>query len=142
MAQRKWREIKQQPSMLPGPAVPGCSLVSFHFLWAILCPQAVQCFSVIVATDIVTNWLNIVTVSTFNNPWPVISPYIVTIFYCDSFSIHHQCHVSQYPGCTVLIANRIFWKTRADLLCLLEAELGVPEYGVDLSLRELPAAAR
>ena len=28
--------------MLPGPAVPGCSLVSFHFLWAILCPQAVN----------------------------------------------------------------------------------------------------
>ena len=42
MAHRKWKETKQQPSMLPGPAVPGCSLVSFHFLWAILCPQAVQ----------------------------------------------------------------------------------------------------
>ena len=43
MAHRKWKETKQQPSLLPGPAVPGCSLVSFHFLWAILCPQAVQC---------------------------------------------------------------------------------------------------
>ena len=42
MADRKWKETKQQPSMLPGPAVPGCSLVSFHFLWAILCLQAVQ----------------------------------------------------------------------------------------------------
>ena len=41
MAHRKWKETKQQPSMLPGPAVPGCSLVSFHFLRAILCPQAV-----------------------------------------------------------------------------------------------------
>ena len=39
---RKWKETKQQPSMLPGPAVPGCCLVSFHFLWAILCPQAVH----------------------------------------------------------------------------------------------------
>ena len=39
MADRKWKEIKQQPSMLPGPSVPGCSLDSFHFLWAILCPQ-------------------------------------------------------------------------------------------------------
>ena len=38
---RKWKEFKQQPSMLPGPAVPGSCLVSFHFLWAILCPQAV-----------------------------------------------------------------------------------------------------
>ena len=42
MAHRKWKEIKLQPSMLPGSAVTGCSLVSFHFLWAILCPQAVQ----------------------------------------------------------------------------------------------------
>ena len=37
MAHRKWKETKQQPSLLPRPAVPGCSLVSFHFLWAILC---------------------------------------------------------------------------------------------------------
>ena len=39
MAHRKWKETitKQQPSLLPGPAGPGCSLVSFHFL----CPQAV-----------------------------------------------------------------------------------------------------
>ena len=42
MAHRKWKETKQQPSMLPGPAMPGCSLVSFHFLWDILCPQVVQ----------------------------------------------------------------------------------------------------
>ena len=41
MAHRKWKETKKQPSMLPGPAVPGCSLVYFHFLWEILCPQAV-----------------------------------------------------------------------------------------------------
>ena len=41
MAHRKWKETKLQP----GTAVPGnmlgCSLVSFHFLWAILCPQGV-----------------------------------------------------------------------------------------------------
>ena len=35
MAHRKWKESKQQPSMLPDPAVPGCFLISFHFLWAI-----------------------------------------------------------------------------------------------------------
>jgi len=35
MSPRKWKEAKQQPSMLPGPAVPGCCLISFHFLWAI-----------------------------------------------------------------------------------------------------------
>ena len=42
MAHRKWKEIKQQLSMLPGPAVPGCCLVSFHFLWAILSTSTVE----------------------------------------------------------------------------------------------------
>ena len=32
MSHRERRENKQQPSMLPGPAVSGCCLVSFHFL--------------------------------------------------------------------------------------------------------------
>ena len=32
MLHRKGRETKQQPSMLPGPAVSGCCLVSFRFL--------------------------------------------------------------------------------------------------------------
>ena len=36
IAHRKWKETNQQPSMLPGPAVPGCCSVSFHILWAIL----------------------------------------------------------------------------------------------------------
>ena len=36
MAHRKWKETKQQLSMLPGPAVPGCCLVSYHFLWILL----------------------------------------------------------------------------------------------------------
>ena len=36
MSHRKRRETKQQPSMLPGPAVPGCCLVSFHFQCDIL----------------------------------------------------------------------------------------------------------
>ena len=44
MAHRKWNETKQQPSLLPDPAMPDCSLVSFHILWAILCPQAVLSF--------------------------------------------------------------------------------------------------
>ena len=34
MSHRKWKENKQQPSMLPGPPVPGYSLISFYFLWA------------------------------------------------------------------------------------------------------------
>ena len=37
MAHWKWKETKQQPSLLPSSVVPGCSLVSFLFLWAILC---------------------------------------------------------------------------------------------------------
>ena len=35
MSRRKQRETKQQPSMLLGPAVPGCCFVSFCFLWDI-----------------------------------------------------------------------------------------------------------
>ena len=35
ISHRKWKETKQQPNMLPGPAVLGCCLVSFHFLWVI-----------------------------------------------------------------------------------------------------------
>ena len=34
VAHRKWKETKQQPSLLPGSAVPDCSLVYFHYLWA------------------------------------------------------------------------------------------------------------
>ena len=41
MTNRKWKEIKQQPSMLPVPAVPGSCLVSFHFLWVILSTSTV-----------------------------------------------------------------------------------------------------
>ena len=42
MAHRKWREINQQPSMLPGTAVPGSCLVSFHILLAILSTSTVH----------------------------------------------------------------------------------------------------
>ena len=35
MSQRKQRETKQQPAMLPCPAVSGCCLVSFCFLFDI-----------------------------------------------------------------------------------------------------------
>ena len=42
MAHRKWKEFKQQPSMLPGSAVPGSCLVSFYFLWAILSTSTVH----------------------------------------------------------------------------------------------------
>ena len=44
MAHRKWKEMKQQPSLLPGPAVPGCCLIYLHFLWAILPIRPVLCF--------------------------------------------------------------------------------------------------
>ena len=41
MAYRKWKETKLQP-VTAGPGIMlGCSLVSIHFRWAILCPQAV-----------------------------------------------------------------------------------------------------
>ena len=42
MAYRKWREIKLQPgTAVPGNMLGSC-LVSFHILWANLCPQAVE----------------------------------------------------------------------------------------------------
>ena len=42
MGHRKWKETKRQPGTAgPGNMLGGC-LVSFHFLWAILCPQAVN----------------------------------------------------------------------------------------------------
>ena len=41
MAHRKCKETKQLPSMLPGSAVPGCCLLSFHILWAILSTRTV-----------------------------------------------------------------------------------------------------
>ena len=41
MAHRKWKEIKQQPRTAGPGNMLGCCLLSFHFLWAILCPQAV-----------------------------------------------------------------------------------------------------
>ena len=44
MAYRKWKETKVHPGT-DGPGnMLGCSLVSFHFLWAILCPQAVEVY--------------------------------------------------------------------------------------------------
>ena len=53
--------------MLPGPAVPGCSLVSFHFLWAILCPQAVLCFDPETATERAQGLLPRITVTFHSN---------------------------------------------------------------------------
>ena len=50
MAHRKWKEIKQQPSMLSCPA--GCRLVSFHILWANLSTSTVQCILIIWPTSI------------------------------------------------------------------------------------------
>ena len=42
MAHRKWKEIKQQPGTAGPDNMLGCCLISFHFLLAILCPQAVE----------------------------------------------------------------------------------------------------
>ena len=41
MANRKWKATKLQPGTTGPGNLPGSCLVSFHFLWAILCPQAV-----------------------------------------------------------------------------------------------------
>ena len=42
MAHWKWKETKQEPGT-DGPGnMLGCCLISFHFLWAILCLQALH----------------------------------------------------------------------------------------------------
>ena len=41
MAYRKWKETKVHPGTAGPGNMLGCRLVSFHFLLAILCPQAV-----------------------------------------------------------------------------------------------------
>ena len=52
IAYRKWKEIKLQPGTGgPGNMLGSC-LVSFHFLWAILCPQAVHTLQTTDYTDI------------------------------------------------------------------------------------------
>ena len=43
-AHRKWKETKLQPGTGGPRNRLGCCFVSFHFLWAILCLQAVQTF--------------------------------------------------------------------------------------------------
>ena len=42
MAYRKWKETKVHPGTARPGNMLGCSLVSFHFLWAFLCTQAVE----------------------------------------------------------------------------------------------------
>ena len=42
IAHRIWKEIKQQPGTAGPGNMLGWCLVSFHFLWVILCPQAVH----------------------------------------------------------------------------------------------------
>ena len=39
IANRKWKETKLQPGTAGPGNMLGCCSVSFHFLWAILCPQ-------------------------------------------------------------------------------------------------------
>ena len=47
IAHRKWEETKlQRGTAGPGNRL-GCCLVFFHFLWAILCPQAVDIISTV-----------------------------------------------------------------------------------------------
>ena len=42
IAHWKWKETKQQPGTAGPGNMLGCCFVSFHFLWAILCPHNVQ----------------------------------------------------------------------------------------------------
>ena len=67
MSQRKQRETKQQPNMLPGPAVPGCCLVSFYFLCYILCSHSLgtwdtsKCSKILRLKDILQTMMSNIT---------------------------------------------------------------------------------
>ena len=56
MSHRKRRETKQQPSMLPGPAMPGCCLVSFHFLSDIHSIHSVHFAALVIALGQALEW--------------------------------------------------------------------------------------
>ena len=87
MAHRKWSETKQQPSMLPGPAVPGCCLVSFHFLWAILYPQAVHCSK-----------SHFFILSAASSPWPLLP-------FCHSIHESFRCKWSNTSAGAIGMIN-------------------------------------
>ena len=56
---QEMERTKQQPSMLPVSAVPGCYLVSFHILWAILSTSTVHLSNGIHCTEkciVLTIW--------------------------------------------------------------------------------------
>ena len=67
MAHRKWKETKQQSSMLPDSAGPGCSLVSFPFLCYILCSHSLgtwdtsKCSKILRLKDILRTMMSTIT---------------------------------------------------------------------------------
>ena len=79
MAHRKWKETKQRPSMLPGPAVPGSCLVSFHILWAILSTSTVQLFFNYMTTLMVGIIPSTGYIHTVQN-WKTVICCILTVF--------------------------------------------------------------
>ena len=84
MAHRKWKEFKQQPIMLPGSAVPGCCLVSFHILWAILSTSTVY-YTVIGARMSHRKWRE--------NKQQLIRWPDLALLGCSLVSLHFQCDI-------------------------------------------------
>ena len=60
-AHGKWKETMPQPSILPGPAVPGCCLVYFHILWAILSTSTVESHQGLPQGRVIQPVINLVT---------------------------------------------------------------------------------
>ena len=113
MAHRKWKETMQQPSMLPGPAVPGCSLVSFHFMWAILCPQTVT-------------YLNLMCInaSYFKRPYQLVLPTAYVMSPCMVIILTLYQMVQDSSGLS--LQHR---KTKADMIvCTAEHVLTYSRY--------------
>ena len=67
MSHRKRRETKQQPSILPDPAVPGCCFVAFRFPCDIHTIHSVVCDLYLINPNVML-WLNMFQSSIYFSP--------------------------------------------------------------------------
>ena len=109
---RKWKETKLQPGTAGLGNMLGCCLLSFHFLWAILCPQAVlyrnsRCC----LEDSVLRWLPVYPVTLYEAP-PCQGPWIAYTLFRNFMQPKHATtqHLNwlfMKPGAFIL--HNIFW---------------------------------
>ena len=62
MAQKKFKETKQEPGTAGPDNMLGCCLISFHFLWAILSTSTVHMFYLKAMNIRLSLWLKVAPV--------------------------------------------------------------------------------